>query len=378
MRERCCTSKLGGEDALIPFSLDRASREGLADQLYNGIVKAVEDGAYREGDRVPTWKEIADEFGVSQRVPREAFRRLTAEGVVSGRPRLGYRVVGRSGRRKWKGAVLLVAYEDDGISYYHNAFAASLRAGLERAGYLLVQSEVRRKAAQSFDYSVVEPCFAFGLDFAVVACHHISIRKWVSRRGIPFLWEGLCDGTVANCVGDFPECAFAPAAESFAAHCVRAGVRKVEQLSFSSTRFDAAPSLRAVGVEVEKVVVSPLKGMPRLESIRSAGERYMAKRLSGGRHLPDAFLFTDDFLAQGALTAMLAAGLDIPEEVKVATLANEGNLPVFSKSLAVLLNRPAKSGAAVARYVLDYFAGRHSPLSPISYRYIPGDTFPET
>ncbi len=105
----------------------------------------------------------------------------------------------------------------------------------------------------------------------------------------------------------------------------------------------------------------------------------MFKRLSGGRRrLPDVILFTDDFLAQGALTAMLAAGLDVPGEVKVVTLANEGNVPVFSKSLAVLLNRPAQSGAAVARHVLDCLAGRRSPLAPISWRYIPGDTFPET
>ena len=362
----------------LPFSIDRFSREGLSDQLFNGIVKAVKDGAYREGDRIPTWREIADQFGVSQRVPREAFRRLTAEGVVSGRPRLGYRVVGKPSRRRWKGAVLLLAYEDDGISYSHNAFASSLRTGLERAGYLLVQAEVKRKSAQSFDYSVVEPCFAFGLDFAIVACHHASIRKWISRKGIPFLWQGRCDGASDNCVGEIPECSFAPAAEAFAAQCVRAGVRRVEQLAFSSGCFDAAPELRAVGVEVDKVVVAPISGLSRLESIRAAGERYFAKRLSEARHrLPDAFLFSDDFLAQGALTAMLAAGLDIPGEVKVATLANEGNLPVFSKSLAVLLNRPAKSGAAVARYVLDYFAGRRRSLSPISCRYIPGDTFPE-
>ena len=73
---------------MLPFGLDANGCDSLTNQLVDGIKKAVADGFYRPGDRLPTWRQLAKELGVSVRVPREAMRRLQKDGYVVARPRL--------------------------------------------------------------------------------------------------------------------------------------------------------------------------------------------------------------------------------------------------------------------------------------------------
>ena len=71
----------------------------------------------------------------------------------------------------------------------------------------------------------------------------------------------------------------------------------------------------------------------------------MLKRLSSRRPaLPDLFFFLDDYVAKGALMALAASGVRIPEGVKVIVFANKGNGPVYVKDLMSIKN----IGAALA------------------------------
>ncbi|MDV2478410.1 GntR family transcriptional regulator [Rhodococcus zopfii] len=66
---------------------ERESEPAYA-QLSRQLREAVESGAYRDGARLPTEAELAQQHGVSRQTVRRAFQDLVADGVV-------YRVPGR-------------------------------------------------------------------------------------------------------------------------------------------------------------------------------------------------------------------------------------------------------------------------------------------
>lgn len=67
----------------------------LADQAYSGIVAMINDGGLGIGDRLPSEARLAEEFGVSRTVVREALVRLAADGITEARRGAGSFVKGR-------------------------------------------------------------------------------------------------------------------------------------------------------------------------------------------------------------------------------------------------------------------------------------------
>ncbi len=67
--------------------LERA--EGLAERIRTQILSLIVDGALRPGDRLPSERVLASQFGVSRAVVREALRSLAAMNVVEARHGIG-------------------------------------------------------------------------------------------------------------------------------------------------------------------------------------------------------------------------------------------------------------------------------------------------
>ncbi len=65
------------------------------EQIVRQIQAAIRDNALTEGDRLPTERELAETFGVSRSVVREAIKVLTAQGLVESRQGSGLYVRNR-------------------------------------------------------------------------------------------------------------------------------------------------------------------------------------------------------------------------------------------------------------------------------------------
>ena len=87
-------------------------------------------------------------------------------------------------------------------------------------------------------------------------------------------------------------------------------------------------------------------------------------------------MFTDDFVAAGALIAMLMEGVRIPEDVKVISLANKGIGPVYPVSLTRVENDPMRHGEMLAEAVARFLAGRKMRDGELAPEYIVGESFP--
>ena len=100
------------------------------------------------------------------------------------------------------------------------------------------------------------------------------------------------------------------------------------------------------------------------------------RRIIARKRLPGLFLFTDDFVAQGALTALAVAGVRIPDDVKVVAMANKGLGPVWEKPLSRFEMDAAAHADAVAHAVADYLkTGVYPPSLDLGSVYKHGATF---
>ena len=96
----------------------------------------------------------------------------------------------------------------------------------------------------------------------------------------------------------------------------------------------------------------------------------------GRKWLPDLLVFTDDFVASGALIAMLMEGVRIPEDVKVISLANKGIGPVYPVTLTRVENDPVRHGEMLAEAVARFLSGRKMRDGELAPEYIVGESFP--
>src|SRR3546814_2796873 len=75
--------------ALLPARRRRVKRESLTTMLVQDLRSMITSRALKPGDRLPTEQEVANAFGVSRTVVREAVARLKAEGLVETRQGVG-------------------------------------------------------------------------------------------------------------------------------------------------------------------------------------------------------------------------------------------------------------------------------------------------
>lgn len=64
------------------ISIDRSSAIPLYKQLEDSIARAIGMGAIKPGDKLPTEEEVADSFGLSRPVIRQAYGSLVATGLI--------------------------------------------------------------------------------------------------------------------------------------------------------------------------------------------------------------------------------------------------------------------------------------------------------
>src|ERR1700754_704331 len=80
---------------VLPIDLDRAKKIPLAAQIYSAIREAIETGRLASGARLPSWRDLAVQLGVSRGTVRVAYARLINEQFAIGLGAAGTRVAER-------------------------------------------------------------------------------------------------------------------------------------------------------------------------------------------------------------------------------------------------------------------------------------------
>ena len=93
--------------------------------------------------------------------------------------------------------------------------------------------------------------------------------------------------------------------------------------------------------------------------------RAAASRLVEAANRPDAILGTLDGIAKGALAAVLSAGLRVPQDCLVASLADSGAIASAEVPITALDLNPALMGAEAARLLINLVEGRTDVDRPL-------------
>src|SRR5215471_6888593 len=86
--------------AMAPFllALDRAGRTPLAAQIYGAVRDAIVAGRLVPGAKLPSWRDLAVQLGISRGTVRVAYERLINEELAIGKGAAGTRVAENSAK----------------------------------------------------------------------------------------------------------------------------------------------------------------------------------------------------------------------------------------------------------------------------------------
>ena len=362
----------------IPFSLDWNSKTSLTRQIELGLKRAILTGRLAPGDILPPREELAAMFGVSEIVSREAVRRLVAEGFVRSRPRIGSVVLARDAP-SWKGRVVLVGANGDG-GYYFSALGQELRRRLFDAGYLVADATVFWKPDGSYDASRIEPFLQEAVDMAVILTPYPQVLRQFAEAGVPLVSIDRSNvKSISQCLA-FYGIDHDGAVRDMVRLCHAEGVKTVLDVWTWSRKRQVQAAIRRAGMSVKEWrirALSPDK-IGYIEGLQRGALEAFEKRLAaeGKAWLPDLlYIGDDDYLASGALSALLRYGVDVPGDVRVVTLANRGFGPVFHRPLARMEVDPVVHGNIIADDVLMRLGGTMTAPAPaLPVTFIPGKT----
>ena len=367
-------AKLSKSD--LPFRVERSAAGSLSKQMTDGLREAIVSGRYKPGDVLPTILEWSNLLDVSIRVPEAAVAALAKEGLITVQKRIGC-VVNPRRQNVWNGRVLVVVPDGDHV-YYHNVLVGRIRARVCDAGYMFSQVTVVRKENGHYDFKQLAHELKSRPDFTLLVENRPEIERLLSKSGVAFGVFGKDRCALAGCVANFYRNNDAAVPE-IVAHCEKAGVKRILQVTKETGGyFDAVPQLRKFGFDVAEWLTPVVFECGRAEGTeRGAFAAFRGRFAKEGRKwLPDLFVFTDDFVAAGALIAMLMEGVRIPEDVKVISLANKGIGPVYPVSLTRVENDPMRHGEMLAEAVARFLAGRKMRDGELAPEYIVGESFP--
>ena len=357
-----------------PFSIERHTQRNLSTQMAEGLRNAILTGFYKEGEILPKILDWAKMFGVSIRVPEAAVAALVREGLVVTHPGVGCVVRPRT-TSIWRGHVLLVM-PDSTTVYPANIMSERIRKALSESGWLVSQIDVPHDSNRKYDLSRLEFALKHPVELAIVLASRLPIESLLSRSGTDFVIYGEKPCNLPHCVG-LIRLDLAAAIPDFVRHCVETGVKEVLQV-WKLGAPDASSALRKAGIKVTTWQLPEPEGL-RPEAVERMAIDAFKARLSKGRDwLPDLIFFADDYLAAGAITALLHEGVRIPEDVRLVSLYNKGLGPVTWDTLACWELDSHAGGDRAAQRILAWLDGdRHTPIScTIGTTYRPGATFP--
>ena len=350
----------------MPFQVDRKLGVDIATQVTDGIRGAILTGFYKPGDILPKVLEFTRGLHVSLRAPLAAYRALKREGLISPRRGLGTVVVGPKAD-VFHGRVVIVRPYDNPY-YYNTAVEAGLLRRLTAAGYAVAIVSAlplggRRDGAgkKRFDVRQMEAALRLNTSLAIILTPVPAIVSAVAATGTPFFVLGMDQPTIPGCVGSAPidiDSALPGVLERLRERKVRRlvqmGVRQIDLMD--------SDALRGACESYEELMCWPkhVESVTQESLVRAAydlfRERYKTKA-----DLPDAFLFTDDYLARGALLALLAAGIRTGRDLLVITFANKGTSPLHPDPIDFVQCDPARNADIIADALVAYLASGVAP-----------------
>ena len=362
----------------LPFALSTGSDQTR--QMADGIRSAIASGFWKPGDTLPTAAVFQKELGTGGFVPRTALRQLADEGVIILKKHVGAIVAPRMADARQRRRVAFIT-SGKRESYYENVHAFALQQIFERGGCELVHIQTSRfeEDTEETNLRSLKAHLEIGLNFAICFTESRAVAKMLDTAHVRYIYEGGSGRDFPNAVSTINlEIESQVCMEKLAAYWKSHKVRDILVVDFEHVMpRNVIASFVQSGMRFRRLVIKPPRDRNYLQDIQQAGLDVVDKFFTAERiraNPPDAIFFYDDYLAAGGLIALAATGLRVPEDIRVATLANKGLGPVWFKPLTRLEYDPVENARLIGNYVLKLLAGKKATPPTLQLKFIEGMT----
>ena len=364
-----------------PFAISRRDGATLTSQIEDGLREAIATGFYQDGDFIPGYIELAGHLGVSIVIVRRAIARLIADGLCHPQRGVGLRVCSKSPAKV--GNVLVVSGGDAAsYRYYMASLVEHLRRHLAKSHFAMSRAIVTRRDGEE-DFSELREALNRHVNLAVLLDYSKGTERLVADAGVPYIL--LSPAPRSRKAAGYLKSDTEDAAARIAEHCAACGARRVLMTGIQAKAKGNFPAeleaaLRGLGMETRWY----LPGKEGLDgtaaklvrtTIADFSRLCQKGRVEIDAYRPDMIIFLDDYVAQGALLAITAANIRIPEDVQVVTMANKDLGPNWLKPLTQFEVDAAAEAEVLSELVRDCLADRKKcHVRTTTIRFIEGET----
>ncbi len=338
-----------------PFAISRDVATSLTAQVEGGLRQAIASGYYRDGDFMSGYKELARDLNVSMAVVRRAVARLVADGLCQPRRGVGLRICA-AGEATLGNVLVVIGGDAAAYRYYMANLVEHLRRRLAASHLALSRAIVPRVGGKEI---VTELSSALNqhVSLAVLLDHTRTTERMIAAADVPCVL--MEPAPQKNHPAGYLEGCSRETAQVIAAHCAACGAHRVLLAGLPAKRDihldddELHEALESHSIEARRIEIGKKGADLRTEEVLQNAVAYFTQATAGGAldvhgFRPDMVVFLDDYVAQGALLIFTAAGIRVPEDLQVISMANKGLGPVWLKPLTRFEVDAAKEADAIA------------------------------
>ncbi len=181
----------------------------LYQQIYNYVIDEIKTGKFRSGDRIPSEKELAEEFKVSRITSKKALEMLMENGFITRMPGRGSYVMEDAGKKansipeisqyvKKTGTMIGVIIPDFSESYGMTLLSGIERKASEENCFVVMK---RSFGHQDMEEEVIDSLLELGVDGIIVMPVH---GEHYNPKILRLILDGFPVVSVDRCLSGIP------------------------------------------------------------------------------------------------------------------------------------------------------------------------------
>lgn len=356
------------------LTVSKESAEPISGQIARAFRGGILCGDLAFGEAVPSIRSLADRLSVGMKTVRTAYEVLKADGWLRSDARKGF-VVAAPDVPQWKGDVLVVS----GADYSNSLLVSGIQSRLSSAGWLVTNLIIDRLGNPRAEYGPLDAMLTRPFDLVVVLSVSECVLERIRYADKPYVCLTHASPEFGTGCRGVVRLRHRKSIEAIAREARGLGIRSIWCVDFQVTHRYAAELFRRKGFGVTFLSTGCDRTARSLsDSVQEFAYRRFGELASRAEpKWPDLIVFLDDYVAMGALSALIEKGVRMPDDVRVIACTNVGHALPFGNRFARIEFDLVRAGEEIGGFALERLHDRRNRVvcELELGEYIGGSTF---
>ena len=339
------------------LAIDKESSESVSEQIARAFRGGILCGDISFGETVPSIRSLADRLSVGMKTVRTAYEVLAAEGWLRSSARKGF-VAATPDTPQWKGDVLVVSKAD----YSNTMLVSGIESRLSSAGWLVTNLIIDRLGNPRAEYGPLDAMLTRPFDLVIVLSDSRDVLERIRYAGKPYIYPTHTSPEFGKGCRGVVRLRHKKSIETIAREAREFGVRSIWCVDFQVTHRYVAEMFRRKGFDVSFLSTGCDSAARSLsDAVQESAYRKFSDLASKAKpKWPDLIFFLDDYVALGALSAMIENGVKMPDDVRVIACTNVGHALPFGSRFARIEFDLVRAGGEIGGFALERLHDRRN------------------